>query len=162
MNEINWKEWFTIFASFLIAAILTILPLPEWAVWFRPAWLPLVLIYWLLAIPYRVGFGLAFAVGIVLDGLTGTLLGEHSFALLIIAFIVIKFYRQIRVFPLWQQAFATAILLFIYHLLLIAIAGFAGEPANARFMMLSVTTSMLLWPWLALVMRDLHRRFRIH
>jgi rod shape-determining protein MreD len=162
MNDFNWREWLIIAASFIIASVLTILPLPEWAVWFRPAWLPVVLISWLIAIPYRVGFGLAFFVGIVLDGLTGTLLGEHAFALLIIAFVVIKLYRQIRAFPLWQQAVATAVLLFIYHLLLIAVAGFAGEPANSRFMLLSVTTSMLLWPWLALVMRDLRKRFRIH
>jgi rod shape-determining protein MreD len=43
--------------SLVIALMLTALPLPEWAVNWRPAWVAMVLIYWCMALPERVGIG---------------------------------------------------------------------------------------------------------
>ena len=45
-REMNQNLWLAIPVSFLIALILTLLPMPEWTVWLRPAWVMLVLIYW--------------------------------------------------------------------------------------------------------------------
>ena len=42
-------------ASFLVAFILTATPLPDWALPWRPAWIAMVLIYWCIALPERVG-----------------------------------------------------------------------------------------------------------
>ena len=74
------RRWFIV-GTILIAFMLEILPLPGFIIWFRPAWTLLVLIYWAMALPEVVGVGYAFMVGIFLDVLTGTLLGEHAFAM---------------------------------------------------------------------------------
>ena len=60
-----------ILATLCVAMLLMILPMPDWARPFRPQWVTLVLLYWAIALPHRVGVGSGFATGIVLDVLTG-------------------------------------------------------------------------------------------
>ena len=48
-----------IFLTFFLAYLLAIVPFPEWAMDYRPEWVPLVLMYWVMALPYRVGIGSA-------------------------------------------------------------------------------------------------------
>ena len=79
----------TILATLCVAMLLMILPMPDWARPFRPQWVTLVLLYWAIALPHRVGVGSGFATGIVLDVLTGTLLGQHALGLSIVTFIAI-------------------------------------------------------------------------
>ncbi len=76
----NW----VIVVSYLVALLLTIWPLPNWAEPFRPAWVVLATIYWCLFLPHRVGLLVTFGVGILVDTLTGSLLGEHALALLLV------------------------------------------------------------------------------
>jgi rod shape-determining protein MreD len=71
--------------TFFIAYLLAIVPVPEWAMSYRPEWVPLVLIYWVMALPYRVGIGSAWIAGLVLDILEGSILGLNALALVIIA-----------------------------------------------------------------------------
>ena len=72
----------------------------------RPYWLALVLAYWVLEAPERVGLGFAFAVGVLADLLYGSLLGEQALRLVIMAFILQRFRLRLRFFPLSQQALA--------------------------------------------------------
>ena len=54
-------------ASFVVAFLLTAVPLPEWAANWRPAWIAMVLVYWCIALPQRVGVITGWCVGLVLD-----------------------------------------------------------------------------------------------
>ena len=67
--------------SFVVSLMLTALPMPEWASLWRPAWVALVLIYWCMALPARSGVLVGWSVGLLLDVMTGTLLGQHALAL---------------------------------------------------------------------------------
>ena len=89
-----------ILLSFVLALLLTVLPLPEWIRIYRPQWYTLVLIYWTLAAPQRVGVGVGWLTGIIVDVSTGTLLGQHALALSLIAFITHKMHQRVRLFPL--------------------------------------------------------------
>src|SRR3990167_6870506 len=97
------REAILIAFTFLIAMMLAILPLPPWIVWFRPSWTLMILLFWLIAMPYRVGIIIAFIVGLFLDLLTGTILGQHALVLTIIAYLVVRLHTQVRSLPLWQQ-----------------------------------------------------------
>ena len=44
-----------ILLTFVAAYVLAVLPLPHWLQWGRPEWVALVLIYWCIALPHRVG-----------------------------------------------------------------------------------------------------------
>jgi rod shape-determining protein MreD len=86
-------RYFVIFLSLLTGLILMILPLPESVLYYRPHWVALMLIYWSLALPERVGLWFAFFSGIVVDVSQGTLLGQHALALVIIISINLTFYQ---------------------------------------------------------------------
>ena len=112
------SNWFVIPVSFVLAFMLTLLPMPGWAVWLRPAWVLMVLIFWAMSAPERVNVGTAWIIGIILDVLLGSLLGEHAFALTIVTYIVVRMYSRLRMFPLIQQGLSIFLLVFLYQFIL--------------------------------------------
>lgn len=150
-----------IIISIIIAMMLTVLPIPNWATWFRPAWLALVIIYWIIALPHRVSIGTAWLGGLFLDVLQGSTLGEHALSLIIVAFLAEKFHRQIRMFPMPQQAFSIMLLVFINQLMLAVVEGMLGDTQNTYWFLLPAVTSVILWPWIYIILRDCRRRFEV-
>ena len=71
--------------SLLLAMMLAIFPLPGWLNLLRPLWVVMVLMYLVLLMPQHMSVGWAWIIGLLLDVLTGTVLGEHAIALVIIA-----------------------------------------------------------------------------
>ena len=74
----HWVVWMTL----LVGAIFSIMPLPEWLSLVRPAWVPLVVIYWVLALPERFGLLFAFITGLLLDVFQGSLFGLNSLGMM--------------------------------------------------------------------------------
>ncbi len=52
-----------IVASFLAASLLLVMPLPNWLEYYRPEWMALVVIYWAMALPHKIGLASAWALG---------------------------------------------------------------------------------------------------
>lgn len=152
---------FWIVLSVLLALLLSLVPLPYWASWFRPEWLLLVVIYWAMALPHRVSIGSAWCLGLLLDALNGTLLGEHALAFSIVAYVTVKLHLRIRLFPLWQQALSVLGLVYLYQLVLFIIQGVIGQLPTTLWYWLPTLSSMLFWPWTYLMLRNLRRRFKI-
>ena len=148
--------------SFVVALMLTALPMPEWAIMWRPAWVALVLIYWCMALPGRAGVLVGWSVGILLDAMVGTLLGQHALALAVTAFIAHKLHRRVRVLPVWQQAMTVFGLVFIFQALVLWINGIKGMPVTVSAYLAAPFVSMLLWPWVIVVLRDARRRFAVN
>jgi rod shape-determining protein MreD len=147
--------------TIVVALLLAVMPLPTWAHAFRPQWPLLVLIYWAMALPQRIGIGSAWVLGVAVDLLTSSLLGMHAMIYAIIVFIIIQLHRQIRVFPLWQQSLGIFMLLLLEYLLKIWLLGFTRHIQPDEALWISPVISMLLWPWIYIVLRDLRRRFSI-
>src|SRR5690606_6480703 len=70
-------------ASVILALLLGLLPMPASIAVFKPYWVGLVLCYWLLEVPDRIGLGVAFVLGLAADLVYGTLLGEQAMRLVI-------------------------------------------------------------------------------
>jgi len=147
-----------IVASFIVAFMLTVLPLPDWAAPWRPAWVALVLAYWCLALPQRIGVGIAWFIGLLLDVMHGSLLGQHAFGLALVAYIVVIYHQQIRVYPLFRQALVIGSLIFIYTTLMLLIYNFLGSMPYGYDYLAAAITSALLWPWVFIVLRDFRRK----
>lgn len=155
------QNWLIIAATFFVSLILMLLPMPDWAVWFRPAWVVMTLIYWVMAVPHRVNVGAAWVVGIMVDVLTGTLLGEHALALTIVAYLVAKMYPRMRMFPLLQQGLSIFFLILLYQFVLYCVQGFIGQLPPTRLYWSASVTSMLLWPWVFSIIRNCRRHFKV-
>lgn len=132
---------------------LKIMPLPDYLSRLNPDWVLLTLIYWTLAVPERMGVFNAWLVGIVVDVLTGRLLGQQALIYALASFTSLKFHRRLRQYPLPQQS------LFIFcNLLFAQIMVFWIENINSltEFTMtfwMPVITGTLLWPLIYLSLR---------
>ena len=154
-------NWTAIFISLLIAIILTLLPVPDWAIWLKPAWVLLILIYWAMTVPTRVGIGMAWLMGLVIDLLNGTLFGEHALAYTIVIYLVARMHIRLRMYPVIQQSFTVFLFILIYQFVIYCIQGFIGQLPASHLYWLSSVISMLLWPWLFVLMRDYRRWFKV-
>lgn len=162
MRDLSPPRGLSIIAgSYLAALILTIWPIPHWAEIFRPTWVALVTIYWCLWLPQRIGVITAFAAGLLLDALTGTLLGEHALALVLVAWMALWMHLQVRVFPWWQQCFVVLCMMLVYGFVLFWVDGMLGYTLGAALRWTPVLVTALVWPWVTLVLARLQQRYRV-
>lgn len=154
-------SWVVIATTLLIALILALLPMPDWAIWCRPAWVLMVLIYWGMALPMRVSVGVAWIMGLILDLVSGTLLGEHAMAFTIVIYFVTRMHMRLQMYPMLQQGISVFVFVLLYQFIIYCIQGFVDALPSSQLYWLSSVTSMLLWPWLYVLMRDCRRWFRI-
>ncbi len=150
-----------ILVSFAVAMFLMVLPLPEWLRAFRPEWVTLVVIYWCLALPNRVNIGFAWLAGFFVDVLTGTLMGQHALAMAVVAFVTVKLHKQIRVYPLWQQALSVFTMVALGQLLVVWIKGIIGESPQSWLYWSPSVTSAIVWPWVFMMLRSIRRRYKV-
>lgn len=154
------RRWAVLTGSFAAAFALTLVPLPETFEYWRPDWVALTLIYWAMALPWRVGLGIGWLLGLLLDVVYGTLLGLHGLAMVIMAYLVLRFYLQFRAFPVWQQSLVVLVLLTVYHFPVFWMSGLTGisEPVMGWP---AIVAGAIIWPWVFAILRGIRRRYRL-
>lgn len=137
--------------SFLLASILSIYPLTSNIAIFRPMWLVMVLVFWLIFQPALVGVILAFGIGLCIDLLTGSRLGQQALCAVAVAFFakfVSGYIKQLSSGLVWLLA---SCCLIIYQISLI-ILHFFIQGIFAPQLFVAVVTSILLWPLLVAIL----------
>jgi len=147
-----------VMVSLLLALLLGIIAIPDWALHLRPQFLVLVLIYWWLMTPERVGITTGWISGLLLDVLSGNVLGAHALSFSVIAFITLNIYQRTRIFPLWQQSLVVFILLLIEHTFQYWITGITSDATPGLEYWLQPVVGLLLWPWLFILMSEVQHR----
>jgi len=161
MSLVQHRRGWVIFVSFLAALALTIVPLPGKLEIFRPEWVALVLIYWCLALPARIGVAWGWVAGLLLDVSRDALLGQHALALALIAFLTLHLHQRVRVFPLWQQSLSVFLLIMLQGLIILWSKGFIGESPGFWNLLASAGTSTVIWPVVYLVLRHFRRSYQV-
>jgi rod shape-determining protein MreD len=149
-------------ASLTVALVLTLLPMPHWAGELRPQWVALTIVYWCLTVPDRVGVFWAFGAGLLLDVISGNVLGQNALSLSVVAWLALELHQRIRLYPLWQQAISVWLLLLAERLLTVWVLGATGAPTPTLRYWVPTFLGMLLWPWLSVILRDLSGRHSGH
>lgn len=104
--------------SLMLAMILRILPITsDWA-FFNPDWVALVILVWILSIPERLGVLRAWGIGLIVDALTGRLLGQHALAYGVMTYLALQGKASLTVLPKPVQSFWILILLLTGQLLI--------------------------------------------
>jgi rod shape-determining protein MreD len=156
------RDIFIIGVTFFLALCLSVLPLTEILQAARPDWVIVVLIYWVVAMPHRVGIICAWCIGLLVDVLHGQLMGQSALIFVIVAFFSQHLYQRLRMYLIWQQAGVIFLLVgmgqFIKYLIQ---AMLIGQTPQSMMYLLSAFTSALLWPCVYLILRSLRRHYDI-
>lgn len=150
-----------ILLSFVIALMLTVMPLPDWAEEIRPQWVVMVLIYWAMALPQRVNVGTAWIMGLLLDVVNDAVLGQHALALAIIVFLTAHLHQRLRVFPQSQQAIVIFVFCVIYSLIVLWIKGITGTAPSVWLIIIPSFTTAIVWPLAFIILRHARRIYRV-
>jgi rod shape-determining protein MreD len=146
-----------ILLTLLGAMLLNLLPWQAATADFAPDFVALLLIYWSLNQPRRIGVGAGFLLGLLMDVGDGAILGQHALAYSLIAFLTLWRQRQMAIAPFWQQAFGALLLLLLSQLAMQTVRAALGAPFVGWGYFISPFATALLWTPLSNLML-LHQR----
>lgn len=159
--NVSLRGLVTTWISLLLALCLQVMPLPDaWLVW-RPDWLGLVLIYWCVVAPQRIGVFHGFILGLLLDLIEGTPLGQNALVMALVAFLALLVYQRMRAYALVQQAVLVFVLLGIAQLLEQWLRIIFGPFAINLAFLLPALIGAVLWPWFYTLLQMLRRRLGV-
>jgi rod shape-determining protein MreD len=128
----------------LLALLFNLLPWRD--VTGLPDLLALVMAFWCVHQPRRMGIGAAWALGLMMDAANGALLGQHAFAYSVLAFAAIQLNRRILWFSIWPQALHVLLMLLGSQLLMLAVRLAAGGAFPGFVWFAGSGIAALLWP----------------
>ena len=145
-------------AATLVAALLmNLLPWSGYALAIKPDFVALVVLYWCIETPRRVGFLAAWLLGLLMDVADGTLFGQHALAYAFLAYAAEYFRRRVLRFPLWQQAVQVAVLLGLCSALVLVVRFVGGAPLPRWTYAVPPIVGALLWPILTTAIQSWQR-----
>jgi len=131
----------------LVAALLAnLLPWSGWAMWLIPDFVALVVLYWCIEEPRKIGFLAAWSLGLLMDIAEGSLFGQHALAYSILAFAGIALHRRVQRFSLAPQILHVIPLLLFTDLVVLLVRALAGADFPGYAYFLGSFTGAALWP----------------
>ncbi len=149
------RPWF-IWATLLAALLVECMPLGR-----RP-WLPdllaMCLVFWNVHQPRRVGIGVGFVCGLLIDAQHAALLGEHALAYSLLGFFAVMLHRRLLWFALPQQALQILPLFLAARLVEFLVSMMAGGAMPGITFFAAPVLQAALWPLLSWMLLAPQRR----
>ena len=149
-----------IWGSLLTAMALYMLQ--NMGLWGRAAWMPdilaLVLVFWSVHQPQKVGIGSAFVLGLFIDVHQGAMLGQHALAYTVLSFLAITIHRRLLWFGVPSQAFQVLPLFFAAHVIELSVRMLAGGAFPGFLALLAPVIETVLWPVVSVILLFPQRR----
>ena len=123
-----------------------------------PDLLAVVLMFWNVHQPRRVGVGVAFLFGLLMDVHQGALLGQHALSYTLLSFVAITIHRRLLWFGVVEQAMQIAPVFFAMHGVSLAVRLVAGDMFPGWWLLLAPVFESLLWPVTTLLLLAPQRR----
>jgi len=144
--------WFTL----LLAFGFNLVPLGRTA--YLPDLLALVLVFWNVHQPRRVGLGAAFVFGLMMDVHDSAVLGQHALAYTLLSFFAITIHRRLLWFGVLSQALQILPLFVAAHAVSMVVRMLVGGMLPSWQLMLAPVIESLLWPVVSLLLLAPQRR----
>ena len=142
--------------SLFVAFILNLQP------WGRvigvPDFVALCLVFWGIHQPRRVGMGMAFCMGMLMDVNEATLFGEHALAYTVLSYLAITIHRRVLWFPLRKQMWLVLPLLLLAQLIQMFVQFLINDRFSSWLYLLDSCIAAALWPLLTIVLLAPQRR----
>ena len=130
--------------TLLVAMALNVVPMGRMPL--MPDFVALVLAFWNVHQSRRVGVGLAFACGLMMDVHDGAVLGQHALAYTLLSFFAIAIHRRLLWFTVPSQAVQILPLFLAAHAVSLVVRMIAGGMFPGWQVMLAPVFEALLWP----------------
>ncbi len=140
-----------LFLVLLAALALTIVPLPSVIAKCRPNFVLLIVLYMQCCIPMYFRIAWVFMLGILLDVLTATSIGEHSLAFIITTWVATEKPTNFKYYSILQQMIVILIYCMLYQLLITLVDSFFAIKVNIYESICVVLLSVAIWPMLGLI-----------
>jgi rod shape-determining protein MreD len=148
--------WFTLLGALSLNMLMNM------ALWGRAAWVPdllaVVLVFWSVHQPLRIGVGVAFFFGLAMDIHQGALLGQHALAYTVLGFLAVAMQRRLLWFPVPTQAVQVLPLLMATQLLELLVRLIAGGTWPGWPVLLAPVLGAALWPVVSVLLLVPQRR----
>lgn len=135
----------SVYLSLLVALLCQLFPWVGQGIIFRPDFMLVVLIYWLLRAPNLCNVGTAWFVGLLVDLATGSLLGQHALAFTLTAFVALSYQRRLVLFNAWQLTGYVLALLIFERVTILLLKLFAGNDNPGWHYFWPILTGIILW-----------------
>lgn len=149
-----------IMASLLVAMMLNMFQ--NMGLWGRAAWLPdllaVVLVFWTVHQPLRVGIGVAFLFGLLMDVHQTSLLGTQALAYVVLSFLATMIHRRLLWFSVPSQAVQVLPLFLACGLIELAARMLGGGSFPGWQLLLAPLVEAALWPLVSVVLLAPQRR----
>jgi len=153
--------FWAVFLSSFVALVLMLIQLPASLFYFWPDWIALVVVYWALIAPDRVGPFVGFVIGTVLEVLFVRKFGVLGLGLATLAFIVNSTHQQLRVLSMWQQMILVALFVGVFKLLTGWLYGLVTDFTITREYWYSLLGCLVVWPFAYILLQELRRIARV-
>lgn len=130
--------------------------LQNMGLWGRAAWVPdvmaVVLVFWCVHQPLRVGIGSAFFLGLLMDVHQGALLGQHALAYTLLGFLGLVIHRRLLWFSVPTQVSQVLPLFIAAHLVELTARLLSGAPFPGWSLVLAPLLEASLWPVMSVLL----------
>jgi rod shape-determining protein MreD len=111
-----------------------------------PDLVALVLVFWCVHQPRKMGIGIAWLLGLFMDAANGVLIGQHALAYAVLAYAAQGLHRRIQRFSLASQSVHVLVLLVGAQLVMLAVRMAAGGTFPGWSYLLGAVIAAALWP----------------
>lgn len=145
-----------IWSSLILALMIDMLPVG------RIAWMPdvlaVVIVFWAVHQPLRIGVVAAFLFGLAVDVHQTSLLGQHALAYTTLSYFAITIHRRLLWFKVPSQALQVLPLFAAAHAIELAIRMLAGGSFPGAAVVLAPVIEAALWPIVSVLLLLPQRR----
>lgn len=145
-----------IIASLIVAFLLNLLPWGQWVG--IPDFVALVLVFWSIHQPRKVGIGVAFFMGLLMDVHDATLLGENALSYTLLSYFAIMIHRRVLWFKVPTQTLHVLPLLFMMQFVQLLIRLMVSGDFPGWFYFLESIITAALWPVVTWILLAPQRR----
>lgn len=139
--------------TLLLALLANFLPWYGTALWIKPDFVAVTLLYWCIHQPRRLGFAAAWILGLATDIGDASLFGQHALAYTLLAYAGITLHRRVLGFGITHQVLHVFPLLLLSQVAILLVRMVAGADFPGFIYFAASATGAALWPVLTIVLQ---------
>jgi len=144
-------SWLAIILTFSLAILLELMTLPYMVLFLRPEWIVLVLLYWLIRHPEKIGIATGASIGFLMDIISGSYFGINMLSMSLISYLVLIMHKRLKMFPISQQSIFVFFIVGIQLMVVYTLKSTIGSSDASMSYLWQALSSALIWPVILII-----------